>query len=150
MPQSLSNLVVHAIFSTYHRAPTIDEEIQPRLFAYLGGILRQEGSNSIIIGGCSDHVHLLFGLAKTKSLSDTLRVTKARSSKWIKESFPHVKHFAWHAGYAAYSVGRGDVDRVRLYIENQREHHQIKSFQDELRDLCSSNGIEIDERYIWD
>ena len=150
MPQSLSNLVVHAIFSTYHRAPTIDEEVQPRLFAYLGGILRQEGSDSIIIGGYADHVHMLFGLAKTTSLSDTLRVAKARSSKWIKESFPQVKHFAWQAGYAAYSVGQGDVNRVRLYIENQREHHQIKSFQDELRDLCRSNGIEIDERYIWD
>jgi len=150
MPQTLTNVLVHVIFSTQHRAPSIVEEIQPHLFAYIGGILKQTGCQPIIVGGHDDHVHLLFVLAKDKGLSETMRVVKSNSSKWVKEAFPGSLNFAWQAGYAGYSVGYSDVNRVRLYIERQKVHHAVTSFQDELRAICRKEGIEIDERYLWD
>ncbi len=150
MPQTLTNIVVHVIFSTRHRAPTIVEEIQPELFAYIGGILKNTGCQSVIVGGHTDHVHLLFVLAKDKSLSETMRVVKANSSKWIKETFPGPQNFAWQAGYAGFSVGHVDVGRVRLYIERQKVHHAVTSFQNELLAICRKEGIEYNERYLWD
>jgi len=150
MPQTRSNVIVHAVFSTNQRVPSLTEEIQSRLYAYLGGILRDQGSQSIVIGGYTDHVHLLFLLDKTRSLSDTMRVVKANSSKWIKETFPVTSGFSWQAGYAAFSVGNSEVPRVRTYIENQSRHHATTTFQDELRTICLEQGVEIDERYVWD
>ena len=150
MPQTLTNILVHVIFSTRQRAPTILEEIQPELFAYIGGILKNTGCQPVIVGGHTDHVHLLFILAQDKNLSEIMRVVKANSSKWVKATFPGSLNFAWQASYAGFSVGYGDGGRVRLYIEHQKVHHAVTSFQDELLAICRKEGIEYDERYLWD
>ncbi len=57
---------------------------------------------------------------------------------------------AWQTGYSAFAVSPSNVDRVRRYIENQREHHRKTPFQDEYRALLIRHGVEFDERYVWD
>src|SRR6202049_3747510 len=57
MPQSFAALYCHIIFSTKHREPLISRELQPRLFAYIGGGLRDEGNTLVAAGGMPDHVH---------------------------------------------------------------------------------------------
>lgn len=150
MPQSLSNLLTHLVFSTSRRNPKLTPEVRDKLFPYLTGILRNLGCPLIQVGGVDDHVHILFALSRTECLADVVGRVKGNSSTWIKEQWHAQKEFAWQAGYGALSVGQGEVGTVVRYIQNQGEHHRKLTFQEEFRTWMRLAGIEVDERYAWD
>ena len=150
MPQSLSRVIVHGIFSTKDRVPNLNPEIHPELFAYLAAILNSEGHEVIKVGGHIDHVHALFGLSRTMTIADTIQVVKTSSSKWIKTKGLSYQGFAWQHGYAAFGVSESNVDAAVRYISNQDIHHVGHSYQDEFRALMKKHGIDIDEMYVWD
>ncbi len=150
MPQSLSNLLTHLVFSTSHRNPKLTPEVREQLFPYFTGTLRNLGCPLIQVGGVEDHVHILFALSRTECLANVVGKVKGSSPVWIKEQWPNQKDFAWQAGYGALSVGQNEVDVVVRYIQNQEEHHRKLSFQEEYRMWMRLAGIEVDERYVWD
>jgi len=150
MPQSFACLHHHLIFSTKHRDPLITPEVQPRLFDYIGGILRSEGCALVAAGGIPDHVHLLISLNRQVSIADTLRIVKANSSRWVHETFPDLSGFAWQAGYGAFAVSYSHLDRVKAYLSRQAEHHRRITFQEEFIAFLQRHGIEYDDRYLWD
>jgi putative transposase len=150
MPQSFGSLNFHLIFSTKHRLPQITPEIQPGLYEYIGGILRERKSVLLAAGGIPDHIHLLVSLHRELSISDTLRDIKSISSLWVHENFTDHHDFAWQSGYAAFSVSYSNIDAVKTYIAGQAEHHRIKTFQEEYLEFLKRHDMEYDERYIWD
>ncbi|MEI7987275.1 MAG: transposase [Armatimonadota bacterium] len=150
MSQSLSQVIVHGVFSTKHRTPWLDAELRESLFAYISTLLKSQGHVPIIVGGHDDHIHMLFGLARTVSVSDTMKLTKVHSSLWVKQEFENRKDFGWQSGYGAFSVAYSSMDAAIAYIANQDDHHSKTSFQDEFRSLMKEHGIEIDEKYVWD
>ena len=147
MPQSLSQLIVHAVFSTKGRAAIFQSERRSELHAHMAGVLKTSGCRPIFINGVADHVHLLFALPATLTLADALRTVKGKSSAWMRR---RDRLFSWQAGYAAFSVSQSSVDQVVRYIERQEEHHSKQSFQEELRELLRLHRLEWDERYLWD
>jgi putative transposase len=149
MPQSFACLHYHLIFSTKKRVPLLTPELQPRLFDYIGGILRAENGFLVVAGGASDHVHLLATLSRSTSVSKALRIIKAKSSRWIHETCADKPHFAWQSGYGAFAVSYSNLDSVRQYIARQAEHHKVKSFQDEFIEFLKRHKIEFDERSLW-
>jgi REP element-mobilizing transposase RayT len=149
MPQPLASLNFHLVFSTKNREPLIDGEMQPRLYEYLGGVLRAQKSVLLAAGGMPDHVHLLVSVSRELSIAETLRLVKANSSKWIHSAFPE-RGFAWQAGYGAFSVSHSNIAQVKTYIARQPEHHRVVSFQDEFREFLRRHEIQWDERYVWD
>ena len=149
MPHTSSNLLVHFVFSTKDRAPSITSEIQDDLHAYLGGIVREIGGKALIVNGTSNHVHILGRIPTTRSSAEIVRVLKANSSKWIHQRWPQHRIFSWQSGYGAFSVSESAAERVRCYIANQQEHHKKISFQDEFRAFLRKNNIEVDETYLW-
>jgi putative transposase len=148
VPQSLSNVVVHLVFSTKNRTAWLTPVLRNEVFAYLVGILRDIGCVPMRVGGHEDHAHLLFAMVRTRSMAQVVEEVKTGSSRWIKKK--GVADFSWQAGYAVFSVSMGEVDAVDAYIERQDEHHRRTSFMDEFRSLMLEAGIEIDERYVWD
>lgn len=150
MPQSHAKNYLHIIFSTKYRQPFIDEEIEDKLFAYLGAMCKDMDSTPIKIGGHSDHVHILCLLSRKVALMDLLEEVKAHSSKWMKTQGDAYKSFYWQDGYAAFSISAKDVDKVIHYIENQRIHHKKISFQDEMRRFFKKYKVDYDEKYVWD
>nr|VFJ53009.1 MAG: REP element-mobilizing transposase RayT [Candidatus Kentron sp. DK] len=151
MPQSLSSLHVHLIFSTKNRESFLDNaEIREETHAFLGGIAKKLGCPPIIVGGVADHVHLLYLSNRTVSLADCVKELKRVSSIWIKQRAPTLTAFAWQSGYAAFSVSASNVDDVREYIAKQKEHHKKRGFQDEYRALLRKHGLAWDERYVWE
>jgi REP-associated tyrosine transposase len=150
MPQSYTCLHYHLVFSTKNRPPTIAPDIRPRLWEYMGGLVRGLKGIPIQIGGTADHVHLLVTLRQDLALSDFLRELKAGSSRWVHDTFPAAADFAWQAGYGAFTVSHSARETVRAYIVNQEEHHKKRTFQEEFRGLLERHGIEFDERYLWD
>lgn len=150
MPQSFGAMFVHAIFSTKHREPIILDPWREELFRVLGGLVNQSGSQSLIVGGVADHVHLLFRLSRTVSVADTMLAIKKASSAWVNQRPDATGTFHWQAGYGAFSVSASNLDPVREYIRRQPEHHQKQTFQDEYREWLTRYEEEWDERYVWD
>ena len=72
MAHTFTKLVYHCVFSTKGRARLITPDIRERLYAYIGGILREYGSTSLRAGGTEDHVHLLIELAATLPVADAM------------------------------------------------------------------------------
>jgi putative transposase len=151
MSQSLANLLVHIIFSTKNRYPFFaNRDIRSEMHAYLGGTCNNLDCLVLIVGGISDHVHILSKLSKNISVAKLIGEIKRESSKWIKTKGRILEKFAWQNGYGAFSVGKSEVEKVRAYILNQEEHHRKRNFQDEFRQFLKGYEIGYDERYVWD
>jgi REP-associated tyrosine transposase len=132
MAHTYTDVLTHFLFSTYKRQPLLDRDLRPQLFAYISGILRRLGFTPLIVNGVQDHVHILLVLSPTVCIADVIEKLKANSSKWVHESFPGKKRFAWQAGYAAFSVSPSNRDRVLKYISGQEEHHRRRSYEEEV------------------
>ncbi|MBL9155265.1 MAG: IS200/IS605 family transposase [Verrucomicrobiales bacterium] len=150
MPQSLSYLLTHIVFSTKDRAPVLDGTVRPPLHAYLATVARNVDCECFRVGGVADHVHLAVRLSRTITMAQLIEELKTSSSKWLKTQSPALAAFAWQRGYGAFSVGPSDLNALLLYIDNQVEHHKTRTFQDEYRAFLKKYGIEYDERYVWD
>jgi REP element-mobilizing transposase RayT len=148
MAQSFTNLLYHLIFSTKDRRPLITLEYQPRLYDYIGGVIRGLGGVSLGIDGVEDHVHVLAKLRPEKALSDVLRDLKANASGWMHDVFPSHADFSWQRGYAAFTVSQSNLRQVQRYLERQKQHHMKVSFRDEFILFLKENEIEFDERYV--
>jgi REP-associated tyrosine transposase len=149
MAQTLVSLMVHVIFSTKNREPIITSEIEPELFAYMGGILKNHESRLLDAGGTADHIHLLVSQSKNLSLSSLMKDLKKDSSSWIKTKRRQFRNFHWQDGYGAFSIGKSDVPELKKYIAGQKEHHRKQTFQVELIEFLEEYGIAYDERYLW-
>ncbi len=150
MAQSLAKIYVHLIFSTKERERTLPDEIRPELHAYMGGILKGLGCSAIEINTEPDHAHVLFLLSRTEALSNIVGHLKKSSNDWLREQDPQLAQFFWQAGFGAFSVSQSQIADVRVYIRNQREHHRVRSFQEEIRAFLKAYEVEYDERYLWD
>ena len=150
MAQSLSNVLLHIVFSTKNRQPFVDEAIEQDLFNYLATACKSLKCPAHKIGGTDDHVHIACTLARTVSISELVQHVKQDSSQWIKGKGDKHRDFAWQNGYGAFSIGQSQLPALRQYIANQREHHRQESFQEEFRAVLRKYGVDFDERYVWD
>ena len=150
MPQSLARLHIHLIVSTKHRQRLITDTVRDALHAYMATVLQNLNSAPVLINSVEDHIHLLFELARTVSVSQAVEDVKKSSSKWIKTQGHEFAGFAWQGGYLALAVSESKVPIVRGYIARQHEHHRRKSFQEEYRAFLERHGVQFDERYVWD
>jgi REP element-mobilizing transposase RayT len=123
--------------------------MQQRLWPFIGGIAKENGMKVIAIGGIADHVHLLLSLPATMPVAKAMQLVKGGSSKFIHETFPEQRTFAWQEGYGAFSVSISHVEETVAYIHRQAEHHRKKTFEEEFRAFLQKHGIEYDERHVW-
>ena len=139
----------HCAFSTKERQRLIRPELRERLWPFLGGIARQNKMKAIEIGGVEDHIHILVSLPSTMAIFKAMQLLKGASSKWIHETFPEQRLFAWQEEYGAFSVSMSQLDKTIEYIKGQETHHRKMTFQEEFLALLKKHRIEYDERYLW-
>jgi len=140
MSHSFSNLLIHIVFSTKGRKNLLSSDLRPRLFPYMGGIIREIKCKPIIIGGVEDHVHLLIEISTNDSVAKILSTLKANSSRWIHDDIG-MKYFEWQRGYGAFSVSQSMRATVERYIARQEEHHKKRTFREEITEFLKANGI---------
>src|ERR1051326_1649281 len=150
MPQSLSSVLIHLVFSTKNRETFITPAIETELHPYMATIFRERKSPSLAINGATDHIHILFSLARVVTIADIVEEVKTSTSKWIKNKGREFRNFHWQRGYGAFSIGQSNVASLKRYIRGQKEHHKQITFQDEYRKFLKAYGIDYDERYVWD
>jgi len=150
MANTFTSLHYHVIFSTKNREPWISQDVEERIWKFLGGIARENGMKALLVGGMADHIHLALALPPTQSVSKTMQLLKGGSSKWIKDALPRMRAFAWQDGYGAFSVSKSNLPEIVAYIQNQREHHRVKTFKEEFLTFLVRHEIDYEERYLWD
>src|SRR3990172_1169393 len=150
MRQSLTKLYAHLIFSTKNRQPFLDDEIRPRVHAYLATIVRNLDSPWVVVGGVADHVHVLFDMGKMHAPVEFVEQAKRESSKFVTTLGAEYQDFYWQRGYGMFSVGPAQRDEAEVYVRNQEEHHRTKSFQQEFRTFLERYGVTFDEQHVWD
>ena len=150
MPQSLTKLYAHLIFSTKNRERWLDDEIRSRVHAYLATVVRDVDSPWVVVGGVADHVHILFDMGKKTAPVKFVENLKRESSKFVKTLGQKYNGFYWQRGYGMFSVSPKDRAEAERYVRNQEEHHRTRSFQDEYRAMLIQYNVEFDERYVWD
>jgi REP element-mobilizing transposase RayT len=150
MANTYSSLFYHIVFSTKRRQPYIRVEIENRVWAFIGGIARKHKMSALQVGGVEDHIHILVMASPVFAPSRIAQFLKGDSSKWIHTSFSDLRDFGWQDGYGAFTVSKSKVPEVIRYIQHQREHHKVKSFEEEYLELLRLHGVEYDERYVWD
>ena len=148
MSQSYVQFYAHVVFHTKNNKKSIGEDVRNELYSYIGGILKNIKSYPIIIGGISDHVHMLCTLPKTMSLADLTEEVKKSSSKWIKTKGKKYETFYWQDGYGGFSVSSFHVNVIKRYIANQEQHHKKTSFLEEYKKLLEEYGIDYEEKYL--
>jgi putative transposase len=104
---------------------------------------------ALAIRGLSDHVHALLSLPGMMSFSKAVQLIKGGSSKWLHEALPEYRKFEWQEGHGAFTVSASQVPKTIAYINNQKEHHRRKTFQEEFLELLKKHGIEYDSRYVF-
>jgi len=151
MPQSLSAVYIHLVFSTKERRPFLRDQVtREALHAYLGGISKTLDCPPMIVGGTEDHVHVLSRFGRTITQAEWVKELKRVSNLWLKEQGNSYSDFQWQGGYADFSLSLSNLDKVRNYIATQETHHRNIDFKDELRLLLSKHRVDWDERFVWD
>lgn len=148
MAHTYCSSLFHCVFSTKERRKSIAEDVQERLWAYIGGIAREHNMKAIVVGGTDDHIHLLLSLPATKTIAQAMREIKQGSSRWMHETCG-IAEFAWQEGYGAFSIGLNQMDATVAYIAGQREHHRKRDFQTEYVAFLKKHQIEYDPRHVW-
>src|SRR5215475_948865 len=149
MSHAFVNNLMHCTFSTKERYPFIDSELESRLHPYIGGIASENKMMALAINGTADHLHALLSLPGMMSFAKAVQLIKGGSSKWIHDTFGNQKKFAWKGGYGAFNVSVSQVPKTIAYINNQKEHHRRKTFEEEFIELLRRQRIEHDSRYIF-
>jgi len=142
MANTYTQIHIQAVFTVQNRECIITDRWRDELYKYITGIVQNNKHKLLAINGMPDHIHILFGLRPSQSLSDLMQDIKGGSSKWINERQFVRGKFSWQEGYGAFSYSKSDLPNVIRYIECQQQHHQKQKFIDEY--LCLLNEFEID------
>ena len=120
MAQTLVRLLVHLVFSTKNRRNLITPDVEPELFGYMAGVLKNLNSVCLEVNGTANHVHTLLSQSKNIALADLVEEVKKSSSKWIKTKDRQFRQFQWQKGYGGFSIGESAVPALRRYIRSQK------------------------------
>ncbi len=143
-------MYVHLVFAVKNRDALLSDKIRDRVFKYISGILTTMKHKSIIVNGTSNHVHILFGLNPSITVSDTVHDIKRNSSLLINNEKLCPGRFSWQEGYGGFTYSRSQIKHVYDYIQNQELHHKKKAFREEYVDLLIENEIEFDEQFLFE
>lgn len=149
MANTYTQIHIQAVFSVQNRECIIQKTWKDELYKYISGIISNNHHKLLAINGMPDHVHILFGLRPSQSVSDLLQDVKGCSSKWINEKKLVRGRFSWQEGYGAFSYSKTDLPNLIRYINNQAIHHRRKTFIKEYHEMLKEFEIDYYDRFIF-
>jgi REP element-mobilizing transposase RayT len=149
MANTFTQIHIQAVFAVQNRDSIIQKSWKNDLYKYITGIIQNHNHKVLAINGMPDHVHILFGMRPTQSLSNLMQDIKGDSSKWINQKGFVKGKFSWQEGYGAFSCSKSQVNSVIEYIKNQETHHQKKTFLEEYHEFLEKFEVDFDERFVF-
>lgn len=136
---------IHCVWATRKREKILNREICSQLFGYM---VQQARNHDIFIdriNGSNDHIHLLVSLSADQNIAKVMQSQKGSSAFWMNRRGLLPFRFGWQDDYFAVSVSESQIEKVRNYIDEQVEHHRVKSFDDEYREFIEKFGFSMQE-----
>jgi len=149
-PGTYTQMYVQIVFAVKNRDALLTKDIRVRVLEYISGIITNLKHKTIIVNGTSNHVHILFGLNPSVSVSDTVHDIKRSSSLFINTEKLCSGRFSWQEGYGGFTYSRSQIADVYHYIENQESHHKKRTFREEYIDILAKNEIEFDQQFLFE
>ena len=149
MANTYSQIYLQLVFGVTYRQAVLDKVWRNQVFSVMGKIINESKCKTIIVDGVEDHVHCFVGLKPSVCVSELMKATKARSSKYINDHKLTSQRFEWQEGFGAFSYSADHVDKVFHYIKNQETHHQTKTFRMEYLELLKEFHVNFEEQYIF-
>lgn len=146
MSHSFYKIWLHVVFSTKDRGLLIPKEKEKIIYQYLTEQLQKLNCPVRIINGIADHIHLLFLQNPQKSVSEVIKQIKGSSSHWINQHKIIRNQFAWQTGYGVFSVSESQLEKVYLYIQNQKDHHRRQTFLEEYDEFIKYHNVKEAEK----
>lgn len=150
MPSTFSQIYIQVVFAVKGRQNLIHPSWEEQLYKYITGVVQNKDQKMLAINGMQDHIHLLIGLRPTCTISNLVQEIKKASNLFINSKKLTAYPFFWQTGYGAFSYRHSDIQMVIEYIQDQKAHHQIKSFKEEYTDLLRSFSVEYTNEYLFE
>ncbi len=150
MANTYSQIYVQIVFAVKYRKAVLDKAWRSQVFGVMGNLINETNCKTIIVNGVEDHVHCFVGLKPATSVSELMKIVKAKSSKYINDHSLTRERFEWQTGFGVFSYSQIDIERVFKYIQNQEEHHRSKKFMEEYLELLKEYQVEYDEQYLFE
>lgn len=142
------NALYHIVFATHKRIQMIPNEHCEDVYRFIWKIITDSKSTLLRIGGIENHIHILLNLHPSVALANLMRDIKAKSSGWMRQDSRFPYFTGWGREYFAATISYRDRFKVIDYIKNQRDHHSIRDFLEEISALMQDEGMEL-TRYDW-
>lgn len=150
MANTYAQCYVHLVFAPKNREALIAKAWRSDLERYMTGIVQKKNHKLLAVSAMPDHVHLLIGYHLSERIPDLIEAIKTSTNAWIKQNRLSPFKFEWQNGYGAFTHSRAQIDTVINYINNQEQHHAKKPFRTEYLEILAKNGVDYDERYLFD
>lgn len=142
--RSFSQLYIMSVFGVKYRLGLIASQWDARLYAVIATALNKiEGVRALEVGGDQFHVHMLYSTRGKVAELEIMRRVKIDSTKWINENKLTTGRFGWQDGGGNFSYSQSQLESVKAYIRNQKEHHRVKTFREEYEELLHRFDAEI-------
>ena len=145
---SFHTLLYHVVFSTKHRVSCISAEVERDVYQILYHQLLKFNCYVHRIGGMPDHVHILIEIHPKVAVSEVIKITKQESTKEIRQRGIIPQWSGWEEGFGVFSYSRRELDTIKRYIINQKEHHRKVSFIEEYKAWLIENGIDTSHPFF--
>jgi putative transposase len=149
MANTYTQIHIQAVFTVQNRECIIGNSWKEELYKYISGIVQSNNHKLLSINGMPDHIHILFGLRPSQSVSDLMQDVKGSSSKWVNNKKLVQGKFSWQEGYGAFSYSKMEVPSIIQYIVNQTVHHKRKTFSEEYYAMLKEFEVDFDDRFIF-
>ena len=150
MPNTYSQITIHAVFAVKQRENYIQTDWRDSLHKYIAGIITNKGAKALAVGGWKDHVHILFGMPVTTNIAELMSAIKEKSRKWINEMQFLKGKYHWQAGYGALYYSKSKRDMVCKDIMSQEEQPQVKSIKDEYVKMLTDFDVSYEDKYLFE
>ena len=147
---TFSQIYIQIVFAVKGRQSLILSKWEEDLYKYITGIVQNKDQKLLAINGMPDHIHILIGMKPSCKLSDLVREVKKSSNDFINDNGFCSRKFEWQEGYGAFSYSHSALDNIIGYINNQKEHHKVKTFKEEYHLILYKFEIEFDEKYLFE
>jgi REP element-mobilizing transposase RayT len=143
-----SQLLYQIVFGSKDYTPFITSQNGNVLFAYIAGILKNKDCHSYVVGGFSNHIHIITHIHPALAPAFLVKDIKMASHKMMQRDQLFTKFPGWQVGYGLFTYHISSKENLIKYVVNQENHHKKQTYKVELISLLNDHSVEFKEDYL--
>jgi putative transposase len=144
-----TQILYQIVFGSKDYTSFLTNENKDILFGYISGVLKNKSCHSYIVGGASNHVHIITHIHPAIALSFLIKDIKRSSHELIRREQTMFHNFTgWQVGFGAFTYHISSKETLINYVKNQNIHHKTNSYKDELIKLLQENYVDYNDEYL--